>query len=526
MWLEFRHLWKRKKYTGVLVGVDGCGKTTLLYRWKLGKIISTIPTIALNVETLPRGGGVDIVILDPGGCDKLRALVGHYFVSAQFIIFIHDCAAVDRLGEQLEEFKRAINSMIEHGIQHVWIAFNKLDLIPAHQRFQHLATLKETYSEFANRFTDSLALKMVNLPGLSSPSANDLDILQDIKQTLQDHLKFSKRPEEEAEAGPWSKIPSIEELTDKAKHAVLTDCITPELFWQSVENGEIVWNHYNHLKAGYFIMIDGFAVGKGGFESASVFIKQLKRLSELYPQRFSKKAHRTMTTFWMHQLQAASLKYKHEAKLQRPLSRTDWGTVLMYSPQLLHSGLWKEFYSKDRLSCLAASIDWLPPDLKALPSLIAFSEMPDYEPDTLIEESTDQLIGLALDVAQNTLGANDRRGAVIKSALSSLQASIQQQRAVNSATPPYSETQAYFWIQFVHASLASFVDLDHTTSSMTRWSSSEENLTVPAFKALFNINGKEWRKYYSPAKWQSPQARGIFTNPDLKPLPDIVGVLL
>lgn len=37
-----------------MVGLDAAGKTTVLYKLKLGEIVTTIPTIGFNVGTLPR----------------------------------------------------------------------------------------------------------------------------------------------------------------------------------------------------------------------------------------------------------------------------------------------------------------------------------------------------------------------------------------------------------------------------------------------------------------------------------------
>ena len=35
-----------------MVGLDAAGKTTILYKLKLGEVMSTIPTIGFNVETV------------------------------------------------------------------------------------------------------------------------------------------------------------------------------------------------------------------------------------------------------------------------------------------------------------------------------------------------------------------------------------------------------------------------------------------------------------------------------------------
>ncbi|CAE8652794.1 unnamed protein product, partial [Polarella glacialis] len=35
----------------LMVGLDAAGKTTILYKLKLGEVVTTIPTIGFNVET-------------------------------------------------------------------------------------------------------------------------------------------------------------------------------------------------------------------------------------------------------------------------------------------------------------------------------------------------------------------------------------------------------------------------------------------------------------------------------------------
>ena len=38
----------------LLLGLDSTGKTTLLYKWYLGEVVQTIPTIGFNTETIKR----------------------------------------------------------------------------------------------------------------------------------------------------------------------------------------------------------------------------------------------------------------------------------------------------------------------------------------------------------------------------------------------------------------------------------------------------------------------------------------
>ena len=54
-----------------LVGLDAAGKTTILYKLKLGEIVTTIPTIGFNVETVEYKN-ICFTVWDVGGQDKIR----------------------------------------------------------------------------------------------------------------------------------------------------------------------------------------------------------------------------------------------------------------------------------------------------------------------------------------------------------------------------------------------------------------------------------------------------------------------
>lgn len=45
-------LWSRKELRILILGLDNAGKTTLLYRLKIGEVVTTIPTIGFNVESI------------------------------------------------------------------------------------------------------------------------------------------------------------------------------------------------------------------------------------------------------------------------------------------------------------------------------------------------------------------------------------------------------------------------------------------------------------------------------------------
>ena len=53
----FDKLWGKKEMRISMVGLDAAGKTTILYKLKLGEIVTTIPTIGMHSTILPSALG-------------------------------------------------------------------------------------------------------------------------------------------------------------------------------------------------------------------------------------------------------------------------------------------------------------------------------------------------------------------------------------------------------------------------------------------------------------------------------------
>ena len=79
-----------------MIGLDGAGKTTILYHLKDGHTVKTVPTVGFNVETVDVSG-IRLDVWDVGGQDKLRSLWKHYIQNAKVIVFVVDVADRDRL---------------------------------------------------------------------------------------------------------------------------------------------------------------------------------------------------------------------------------------------------------------------------------------------------------------------------------------------------------------------------------------------------------------------------------------------
>ncbi|WP_411025015.1 ADP-ribosylation factor-like protein, partial [Salmonella sp. s54836] len=97
----------KKEMRILMVGLDAAGKTTILYKLKLGEIVTTIPTIGFNVESVEYKN-INFTVWDVGGQDKIRPLWRHYFSNTQGLVFVVDSNDRDRASEAKEELQRML----------------------------------------------------------------------------------------------------------------------------------------------------------------------------------------------------------------------------------------------------------------------------------------------------------------------------------------------------------------------------------------------------------------------------------
>ena len=90
-----------------MVGLDAAGKTTILYKLKLGTVVTTIPTIGFNVENI-NYKNISFTVWDIGGQYKIRLLWRHYYENTQAIIYVVDSNDKERLEENREELQRML----------------------------------------------------------------------------------------------------------------------------------------------------------------------------------------------------------------------------------------------------------------------------------------------------------------------------------------------------------------------------------------------------------------------------------
>ena len=126
----FSKIWARfigkKEMRILMVGLDAAGKTTILYKLKLGEVVTTIPTIGFNVETVEYKN-ISFTVWDVGGQDKIRLLWRHYYQNTQGLIFVVDSNDRDRIDDAREELHKMLSE--EELKEAVLLVFaNKQDL--------------------------------------------------------------------------------------------------------------------------------------------------------------------------------------------------------------------------------------------------------------------------------------------------------------------------------------------------------------------------------------------------------------
>ncbi|KAL5490815.1 hypothetical protein EMCRGX_G016002 [Ephydatia muelleri] len=98
-------LYGNKEVRILMCGLDAAGKTTVLYKLKLGEVVTTIPTIGFNVETIDYKN-VHWTTWDVGGRGKIRPLWRHYYQNTDVLIYVIDSNDRERISECQEELQR------------------------------------------------------------------------------------------------------------------------------------------------------------------------------------------------------------------------------------------------------------------------------------------------------------------------------------------------------------------------------------------------------------------------------------
>ncbi|MCI4390298.1 hypothetical protein PGIGA_G00121220 [Pangasianodon gigas] len=123
----------------LMVGLDAAGKTTVLYKLKLGEVVTTIPTLGFNVETVDYKN-ISFTVWDVGGQDVIRRLWRHYFQNTMGLIFVVDSSDRERILEAALELQKMLEEDALRDAT-VLVLANKQDLpnaMPVHEMTEKL----------------------------------------------------------------------------------------------------------------------------------------------------------------------------------------------------------------------------------------------------------------------------------------------------------------------------------------------------------------------------------------------------
>lgn len=98
----FSTLLGNKEVRVLILGLDNAGKTTILYKLQMGEVVTTVPTIGFNVETV-QYKNLRFQVWDLGGQTSIRPYWRCYYQNTNAVIYVVDSADGERMGISKQE---------------------------------------------------------------------------------------------------------------------------------------------------------------------------------------------------------------------------------------------------------------------------------------------------------------------------------------------------------------------------------------------------------------------------------------
>lgn len=424
-----QRLFPKTDFRVLMIGLDSVGKTTMLYKLKLGDVVTTIPTIGFNVETVCHKG-LNFTSWDVGGCDKIRPLWRHYYQNTQAVIFVIDCHDLERFHRTSEDdIYYSVEGLFDATISEeelrdavILIYLNKIDLeqkisvemvqevlglnsryrnrifhvqpccsLTAEGLYEGLDWLTETLRHPPNPRNDgddsgSSGSALSGEGVVAAPPTTTSASSATAAPVVSASSSSSSAAAAAAAAGVNNSMSRLEEWLSRVDE-------DDDVFLRSLQDLTLTsWDHYTHLRIAYLLL-----KRHGRPKGLPLIFSLLKNFIELSPYlnhphdlklaessdgstsspaKRKTTFHETMTYFWVHMV--------HYALVSTTLPEDSFHAFLFMNPQLADSGLFLHYYRKERLLLdPKARVEVVLPDIKPLPSLIAKSSSAVMTPASL-----------------------------------------------------------------------------------------------------------------------------------------------
>ncbi|KAF6765434.1 ADP-ribosylation factor [Ephemerocybe angulata] len=367
----------------VIAGLGYSGKTTLLYYLKLGEIVTTIPSIGFNVETVDvstTGKKLSLELWDIGtGCASTMHMVRmlrYYMPNAKALIWVVDSNFREGLSESLEALDVLLkenDADPESADKHlpVLVLANKVDM----PNSMKLDELRVAFSkQLSGRLFSIYSTSVTSSPPTGLQEAFDwLALALDIAKTT----KKGSGPAPVVQSGTSTSRPNLREPSLLAKkleewlHRTESDSSPEDFIVQFTTYTLPTWDHYTHIRLAFLILAaDGRQKGKD-----SLFTGLASYIAHNTQNQTNVRAfHFTMTYFW---IQIVHFAIQNLPESIRPAigagtypTSEDFFRFLLVNPHVVDGGLWTEYYSKETIMSPGAKAEMVLPDKKPLPSMV------------------------------------------------------------------------------------------------------------------------------------------------------------
>ncbi|KAJ7720274.1 ADP-ribosylation factor [Mycena maculata] len=383
-----------------LLGIDSAGKTTLLYRLKTGEIVTTIPTIGFNIETIRVRADrrhITIMCWDSGGCSKFTtSFMRPYTSGSDALIWLVDSCDRERLVESVEELGRHISIMVASSANPT-----RRDALPV--------LILATKQDMAN----PMSVDQIRTRCAKVTEGSPIFVLG---TTLKDSVPEGAFPEafgwlltqiENIRAGKPSQSAPAPVIPDPRSATALETKLnewllraesdsSPDEFLRQFETISLpAWDHYTHIRIAYLLLtVYGRQKGKNMiFDGIEKYISQSE-------QTRGRTFHVTMTYFWIQMVhfgirsmppaplfdtasmsEASSMQTLVEVEKVPPeTSDDDFLRFLLLNPFVADGNLWAEYYSNEVMMNPEAKAGMVFPDKKPLPNLVARETVSSVQP--------------------------------------------------------------------------------------------------------------------------------------------------